>query len=209
MTTTHTRVSTDLSQRPKSDANGPTVVVTGPPWPRSGTARVIQGQIQYYRSRGYQTIFIAVPFRWNYTTEAAGWDEINDGLRELGSDRVLVAAIEPKDFTRAKFTATVRYGWRGTSLDWLLWLGQSAKLTHPSIHLLQSSHIELFHVNHVFTLGFALRLRSWLSGSRTHLPVILETHDIQSHMLYDTHELNPWKRRPDQLKPLLEAELRH
>ena len=39
-------------------------IIVGPPWPRSGTARVIQNQIRYYRERGFFTVFIAVPFLW-------------------------------------------------------------------------------------------------------------------------------------------------
>src|SRR5579863_8680508 len=102
-----------------SEETRPAVVITGPPWPRSGTGRVIQSQIQYYRARGYRTVFIAVPFQWDYTRDSPIWNELCDGLHELGADETFFAAIEPRQFAIAKLAATLRYGCRGTALDWL------------------------------------------------------------------------------------------
>lgn len=185
----------------------PTAIITGPPWPRSGTGRVMQSQIQFYRKRGYQTVFIAVPFRWNYTRKSPVWDEFRDGLNELGADHTLLAAIVPRQFTLAKFSATLRYRRRGTALDWLVAIGGSAQLTPESLRLLKSLSVSLFHVNHVFSLGFALRLKEQLVGKRSDVPVILDTHDIQSHMLHEKQEPNPWIGRPDTFERLLESEV--
>jgi hypothetical protein len=185
----------------------PTVIITGPPWPRSGTGRVMQSQIQFYRKRGYNTVFIAVPFRWNYTRNSPVWDEFRDGLNEMGADLTLLAAIEPRHFTLAKFSATLRYRRRGTALDWLVAIGRSTQLTSESLRLLKNLPVALFHVNHVFSLGFALRLKEKLTLREKDVPVILDTHDIQSQMLHEKQEPNPWTHRPDSLEPLLESEV--
>jgi glycosyltransferase involved in cell wall biosynthesis len=185
----------------------PTVVVTGPPWPRSGTGRVMQSQIQFYRERGYQTIFVAAPFRPSYGRNSPIWDDISDGLKELGADHTLLATIEPREVTLAKYAATVRYGYRGTVLDWLVAVGRLGRLTKESMRLLRGVPVVLFHVNHVFTLEFALRLKRRLLGRRSRIPIILETHDVQSHMLQEKQEPNPWFRRPDRVERLLKSEI--
>src|ERR1700687_1700447 len=90
------------------------VIIVGPPWPRSGTARVIQNQIQYYRERGFYTVFIAVPFFWYYMYVK----EMIDGMNELGADRVITATLEKKRYAAAKIRASVRHAFRGTVLGW-------------------------------------------------------------------------------------------
>lgn len=186
-----------------------TVIITGPPWPRSGTGRVMQSQIQFYRSRGYGTVFIADPFHWNFTRESKVWDEFRDGLHALGADYTLLASIEPWRFTLAKYQATLQHGRRGTALDWVVAIGRSAQLDADSMKLLRGLRVALFHVNHVFTLGFALRLRKLLLGQTNCAPMILDTHDIQSHIVHEKKERNPWTRRFDSVGSLLRSELAH
>jgi len=187
----------------------PTVIITGPPWPRSGTGRVIQSQIRYYRSRGYQTVFIAVPFRWNFFRNSPVWDEFREGLNELGADHTFLAAIEPKEFRKAKYAATLRHGLRGTALDWIIAIAASAQLTQEDTQVLRGADIRLVQANHVFTLGFALRLKQQLLGKSREVPVVLDTHDIQSHVVRDKHEVNPWNKRLDSEDRLLRSEIEH
>jgi polysaccharide biosynthesis protein PslH len=199
--------SPDISSVPSPETPA-TVIITGPPWPRSGTGRVMQSQIQFYRSRGYKTVFIADPFHWNFTRESRVWDEFRDGLDALGADYTLLASIEPWRFTLAKYRATLQHGRHGTALDWLVAIGRSAQLTAESMKLLQGSQVALFHVNHVFTLGFALRLRKQLSRMNW-VPLILDTHDIQSHIVHEKKERNPWSGKPDSVERLLRSEVTH
>jgi polysaccharide biosynthesis protein PslH len=200
--------SPDISTVPPREARA-TVIISGPPWPRSGTGRVMQSQIQFYRSRGYKTVFIADPFHWNFTRESRVWDEFRDGLNALGADYTLLASIEPWRFTLAKYRATLEYGRHGTALDWLVAIARSAQLTTEAMKLLRELHVTLFHVNHVFTLGFALRLRKQLGGQRNCTPLILDTHDVQSHIVYEKKERNPWSRRQDAVDRLLKSEIAH
>ena len=187
----------------------PAVIIVGPPWPRSGTARVIQNQIQYYRERGFFTVFIAVPFFWYYIHVAQNPKELREmteGMKELGADRLITATLEQKRYTAAKYKATIRHAFRGTALDWQVALGKAARLSDEDIDFLSRLRAVVFHVNHVYTLGFALNLRGRLFGDSFPLPIILETHDVQSHLLQQTGERNPWTRRPDRLERLLKSE---
>jgi hypothetical protein len=185
----------------------PTVVITGPPWPRGGAARVMQSQVQFYRARGYQTIFIADPLGRIFARNSPVWDEFRDGLLELGADSTLFAAIDPRRFKLAKYTATLRHRLRGTALDWRVAIAGSAQLTAAETSFLKGCRIVLFHVNHVYTLGFALRLRRELIESKNPVPIIVNTIDIQSHTFRERPEPNPWTRRPDTEEKLLESEI--
>ena len=182
-------------------------MIVGPPWPRSGAARVIQNQIDHYRARGFCTVFVAVPFHWVYTRSSPIWDEIDDGIREIGADRMFVAPIDKSRYHAAKFTASIRHPFRGTALDWMIAIGRSARLPTDLIQYLAEIPVTLLHVNHVQTLGFALRLREKLARQGVPLPIILETHDIQSHLLHERHDLNPWTHKPDQLENLIRSEI--
>jgi glycosyltransferase involved in cell wall biosynthesis len=183
-------------------AQPPAVIIVGPPWPRSGTARVIQNQIQYYRERGFFTVFIAVPFFWYYMYVK----EMINGMSELGADRVITATLEQKRYNAAKYKASVRHVFRGTALDWQVAIGKAARLSDEDIDFLSGLRAALFHVNHVYTLGFALNLRRRLFGGGSPLPIILETHDVQSHLLQNRGDRNPWTRRPDRLERLIKSE---
>jgi glycosyltransferase involved in cell wall biosynthesis len=178
------------------------VIIVGPPWPRSGTARVIQNQIQYYRERGFFTVFVAVPFFWYYMYVS----DLIDSLDELGADRVFSAKLEKKRYNAAKIKASVRHAFRGTALDWQVAIGRATRLTDEEFDFLSKLRTELLHVNHVYTLGFALDLRTRLFGSDSQLPIVLETHDVQSHLLQEKSARNPWTGRPDTLERLIKSE---
>jgi glycosyltransferase involved in cell wall biosynthesis len=189
------------------DAKPRTVLIVGPPWPRSGTARVIQNQIDFYRDRGYSTVFICVPIHCSYTEHYPEWDEIRIGIQELGADRVFFAPIDYRQFLRAKYLGWVQHAFRGTALDWIVLTAACARLPDDAFCFLRENPIALINVNHVFTLQFALRLLRRIGRSGLHVPVILDTHDIQAHLLEERHEINPWTHRGDSVKRLLNSEL--
>lgn len=195
------------SARSERSVHAPVVVIVGPPWPRSGTARVIQNQIDHYRARGFCTIFVAVPFHWVYTRSSPIWDQIDEGIREMGADKVFLAPLEERRYHAAKYTASIRHLFQGTTLDWTIAIGRSARLPVDLIQCLADVPVTLLHVNYVQTLGFALRLRKKLAGQGVRLPIILETHDIQSHLLHERHDLNPWTHKPDRLEDLIHSEI--
>jgi glycosyltransferase involved in cell wall biosynthesis len=191
---------------PNPSLEPPAVIIVGPPWPRSGTARVIQNQIQYYRERGFFTAFVGVPFLWYFIGLAQNPKELLEGINELGADRSFTATLDHKGYTTAKYKASIRHAFRGTALDWQVTVGRAARLPDEAIDFVGGLRTVLFHVNHVYTLGFALDFRSRLFGAYSRLPIILETHDIQSHLLQENGTLNPWTRRPDRLERLIRSE---
>jgi polysaccharide biosynthesis protein PslH len=204
-------MATVHSTRPEAPSKGdspqlPAVVIFGPPWPRSGTARVMENQIRYYRLHGFFTVFVSVPFFWYSMYDAENPTALIAGMSELGADRTLVANLRRKRYKAAKYKATFRHALRGTALDWIVAIGMAAQLADEEINFLRKLQAPLFHVNHVYTLGFALALRRRLYGSKFRPPILLETHDVQSQFLYQKKERNPWTRKPDSLERLMKSE---
>src|SRR5271154_5720735 len=148
----------------------PAVIIVGPPWPRSGTARVIQNQIQYYRERGFFTAFIAVPFLW-YSIGLGYPKELLEGISELGADRSFTATLDQKGYDNAKYKASIRHAFGLTALDWQVEVGRAARLSDEAIDFVGGLKSVLFHVNHVYTLGFVLDFRKRLFGAKSRLPI--------------------------------------
>ena len=184
----------------------PAVIIVGPPWPKSGTSRVIQNQVEFYRSRGFFTVFVAVAIQGNYFRDGKAWDAFKEHAHELGADRVAIAAIDRTFHTVTKVTGTVRHALHGTKLNWIFDIGKSAQLPVDAIKFVRELPVAFIHVNHVFTMGFALRMRKqWVQGGEQ-VPIIVDTHDIQSHLVKENGNRNPWTRRPDSLEKLERSE---
>jgi polysaccharide biosynthesis protein PslH len=185
----------------------PAVIIVGPPWPRSGSGAVIHNQIEFYRRRGYSTFFVAVAINSGYMpSNKALWDSIEKGVEGLGADRAVFAAFDRKKYFLTKCRASVRHRLRGTVLDWMVEIGRSAHLPDDIARYVRRLPVALIHVNHVFTMGFADRLRKQFVQDGGRVPLILETHDVQSHVLHERSEPNPWTRRPDRLERLIQSE---
>jgi glycosyltransferase involved in cell wall biosynthesis len=197
---------TPASVQPRADR--PAVLLTGPPWPRSGSARLFQNQVDYYRSRGFSTIFLFSPVHSSFVPDHPDWPRIQEGIQEIGADHMAIAPINHARFARSKYTAWVKQGFRGTALDWVVNTGRSAEPPAEILQLLASHPIALVHINHVFSLGFARQMLRRIPGA-AHIPVILETHDIQSHLLHVRKDINPWTHRYDSVDALVRSELAH
>src|SRR3954469_18486232 len=82
----------------------PVALVIGPPWLRTGTGRVIQDQIAFYRDRGFATAFVGVPVRPEHGRGNSMWVEQADAARELHADHVSFAILDlpqyPKTLSR-------------------------------------------------------------------------------------------------------------
>jgi glycosyltransferase involved in cell wall biosynthesis len=187
--------------------NSPAVIIVGPTWPRSGTARVMQNQIEYYRSRGYVVVFVCVPIHCSFTETHPEWGNIKAGMQDLCADRIYFAPIDWRRFIVTKYTAWVGHAFRGTALDWIVFTAGSAELPDDAMRVIRDLRVALIHVNHVFTLGFARRLLRQVVRSGHQVPMILETHDVQAHVLQDKGEINPWTHRHDTLDQLLRSEI--
>ena len=183
------------------------MVIVAPPWPRGGTARVIENQVEFYRSRGFTTAIVCVPYHCAFVEAHPGWEEIKTGIGELGADRTFFAAIDERRFRTAKYTAWVKQGFRGTALDWIVFTAGAVQLPREATRFLDEARVALVHANHVFTVGFAERLIGQVSRSGARVPMILETHDIQALALEDKGEINPWTHSVDSREQLIRSEL--
>lgn len=169
----------------------------------------MQNQVDYYRKRGYLTVFVCVPLHSSFTETHPDWGDIKVGIQELGADHTFFAAIDTRRFLTAKYLAWVRHQFRGTALDWIVFSAESAQLPDDAIRFLRELPVALIHVNHVFTLGFARRLLRQVVRSNHRMPMILDTHDVQSNTLEERRQINPWTHRYDTLERLLHSEIAH
>jgi len=167
----------------------------------------MHNEIEFYRSRGYATIFVCVPLHCAFVESHQEWADIKSGIEELCADRTFFAPINSRRFNVTKYTAWVKHSFRGTALDWTVFTGECGQLPDDAIRFIRERSVALVHVNHVFTLGFARRLLRQVVRSANHVPMILETHDIQSHVLRDKGEINPWTHGHDTLDQLLHSEI--
>jgi len=183
-----------------------TAIVVGPPWLRTGTGRVIEAQIAYYRSRGCRTIFIGVAVEPEHVAQDPIWRRYMVAAGDLRADCVSIAALLGKPKPRKPITR-VRHLLRGdTALDWIVEIASLSKLPEDAIAFARGKTPALIHVNHVYTLGFAQRLNMTLSPQGTRIPMIVETHDVQAYILQDRKYYNPWTKRLDSLARLIRSE---
>ena len=106
----------------------PAVVIVGAAFPRSGTASVMHNQIEFYRSRGYVTVFVCVATHCSLVESNPDWQNIRDGILELGADQTYFAPINNRRFRILKYVTWVEHASRGTALDWMAFTGRSARL---------------------------------------------------------------------------------
>lgn len=193
---------------PSAQAGRGTVILVGPPWPRSGSARVFQNQVDYYRSRGFFTLFLFVPVHSSFVPTHPDWDKIKEGIQEVGADRSVIAPINNSRFVRSKYSAWLKHGFRGTALDWVINTERSAELPEDVERHIAAAQVDLVHVNHVFTLQFARDLVKRLF-SRRRPPMLVETHDVQSHLMHGRKDINPWTHKFDSVDALVRSEVAH
>jgi len=188
-------------------AHTQSVIIVGPPWPRSAALRVIQTQVQYYRQRGFSTVFVGVPFLWDFKYLPEISARLPQGVTELDADRVFVATFDDKTYNSKRYHATNWRAFSGTALDWQVAIARACRLREEEMNFMRKLQPALFHVNHLYTLGFALCLRKQLFGPDSRPPLILETHDVQSHLTHQKGDRNPGTARPDGLQRLIKSEV--
>src|SRR5271166_2286862 len=103
-----------------------TVVIVAPPWPRSGAAWVIKNQIDFYHLRGFSTALVIVPFHRWFMRENPVWEDVQQGFKEMGSEKLFLAPLEQRRYNSAKYRTSLRHAFRGTVLDWEVAMAKSA-----------------------------------------------------------------------------------
>ena len=191
---------------PRCGSEPPVALVIGPPWLRTGTGRVIEDQIAYYRDRGFRTAFVGVPVNAAHLSDNPMWMELDEAASELRADHASFAILDRPQDPNIRLRRIRQVLFPRTALDWIVEIGHRSRPSPALLDYLRTRRIALFHVNHVFTLGFLRRLQRELGRFNRRSPLLLETHDIQSQILRERSECNPWTGSPDAIDSLLRAE---
>lgn len=184
----------------------PAVLITGLPWIRSGTGKVMQAQISYFRSLGWATIFVACPFKRTDAYSRKIWKRFDEEKVDLNADFTEIASFRRR-VSKPSIVRKLRGRWRGqNAMHWALEPGHAANLPQSLRTLVLSAELDVRFIlaNHIYTLPVAQKLRAILP---TAVPIALVTHDIQSHVLLDNSEINPFTGQSDTINVLLETEL--
>jgi glycosyltransferase involved in cell wall biosynthesis len=188
------------------EARERTVIIVAPPWLRSGSGRLMEAQIHYYRARGFRTAFIGVANHRGHIAADPVWGRFREGAADLGSDAVAIAALERRPTPRALLRRLRQLFAHHTALDWIIEVGARARLPEDLAGFGNGAPPALIHANLVYTLGFAERLARHLWSEP--VPIIVDTHDVQADICGDNSLENPWTRQIDTPERLLRRELR-
>ncbi len=182
----------------------PAVIITGLPWIRSGTGKVMQAQIEYFKSLGWSVIFVACPFKRADAYSRKIWKRFEEEKVDLNADFTGIASFRRR-VSKPNILRKLRGRWRGQNgMHWALEPGNAASLPPRILDAARKFDVRLVLANHIYTLPVARKLRASLPAAA---PIALVTHDIQSHVLLDNSEVNPFTGQVDAIDVLLDTEL--
>ena len=98
----------------------PVAVIIAPPWHRTGTGRVLEDQIAYYRDRGFKTAFVGLPVNSAHVAENPMWAELNDAVCELHADHASFAILHPREDPNTRRRRIRQSLFPRTALDWIV-----------------------------------------------------------------------------------------
>lgn len=180
------------------------VVITGLPWLRTGTGKVMEEQIKFFRSIGWQVIFVACPHSAAQTFSHPVWERFRSYSAELDADKTFISTFKRR-VNRGVITKTVARLKKHNAMDWRIGLSRKTKLTAELSQSIRQANVVLLFVNHVYTLGLAERIRHKLLSAQ--VPLCVVTHDIQSHTTFDNNVQNPFTKQFDPVSVLEETEV--
>jgi len=184
------------------------VIILGLPWLRCGTAQVFVNQLRFLREKQHRSLFVVLPFEAKHHAGHPIWQRFAAEAGQLHDALVIPAPLARR---LRPFRLFGRF-WaeaRGlTALDWNLRISAAAPLTSQIKQLLTNEPGVVILANHVYTMGFAHKLKRYFTGLQKSCKIAVVTHDVQSHIVSDSGVRNPWTRRSDNLDVLLTTELR-
>jgi hypothetical protein len=189
-----------------TDGAGAAIVV-GLPWLRSGTGKVMETQVKYLRSRGLRTVFVAVPHNTGQKRSRDIWSQFAAHCDELGADRAIIATFEHCIWKWGPIGRWYKARRGLNAMDWLMRAAEASPIPAELDQELRSGRVQTLIVNHVYAIAFGLRIKERLRQLGQFVPLVLVTHDVQSHILADNGIRNPFTRKPDSLDTLLATEI--
>jgi glycosyltransferase involved in cell wall biosynthesis len=184
-----------------------TAIVIGMPWPRGGTAKVMEMQIRYLRSRGLRTVFVAVPHNPGQKRSHDVWSGFAALTDELRADDAIIATFGHRIRKWGKFGRWCRAQMGVNAMHWSMHAAAVSPIPAELDHELLSGRVQTLIVNHVYAIEFGLRVKERLKKLGQFVPIILVTHDVQSHILIDNDSRNPFTGKFDSLDTLLATEV--
>jgi polysaccharide biosynthesis protein PslH len=182
-------------------------IVIGLPWLRSGTGQVMAGQIKYLKELGFFTVFAAVASHYDGGFDEAEWQYFRALSPELGAGEVITSGFNDLSPAQRGIEIFKALAARKNAMHWAL---APANFTQPApalLRILQDEDVQVILANHVYTLPFALRIKASLKQHGKTPPLIVCTHDVQSHILLDRNAKAPWKQAIEPEAALLQTEL--
>jgi glycosyltransferase involved in cell wall biosynthesis len=182
------------------------VIVVAPPWPRSGSGNIFAAQVAAHARRGARVLLLLAPTHRGYARHKTEfWRDAVVSMRYPGVDTVAYPRTG-----RGRIRAYVN--WLRAGCDDTLAIsaryGASGRLPADLRPFLASVQVGLVHVNHVFCMPLALRVARLVHRIQGRRPrILLDTHDIQSDVIFARRESNPLARRLDSHAELLRTEL--
>src|SRR5687768_7892106 len=107
----------------RSVSEPPVALVIAPPWLRTGTGRVVEDQIAYYRDRGFRTVFVGVPVNAAHVPENRMWAELGDAACELRADHASFAILDRPEDPNTRRRRIRQSLFPRTALDWIVEIG--------------------------------------------------------------------------------------
>ena len=184
-----------------------TAIVVGLPWLRSGTARVMQMQLSHLRSFGYRTVFAAVPSSYSGGFDRDTWREFHRISSELGADETVASGFKELGLLREIIEAARAWKKGHNAMHWALAPAHFAEPTPRLKTILAVENVHLILANHVYTMPFTVKLQHALAQQGKKVPLLVVTHDVQSHILLDKKSTAPWSFGMQSEEELLSTEI--
>jgi polysaccharide biosynthesis protein PslH len=184
----------------------PHAIVIGLPWARGGTGQVMARQLAFLKQLGFSTTFAAIASHYEGGFDEAQWQRFTELAPELGADNVIISRFADLGAARRVWEAGKALTKGQNAMHWAL---APAHFTQPSLELLDTlarEDIPLLLANHVYTLPFAIRLKSILESLGKRVPLLAVTHDVQAHILLDRDAKAPWRRETERESVLIATE---
>jgi glycosyltransferase involved in cell wall biosynthesis len=182
------------------------VIVVAPPWPRSGSGNIFAAQVAAHARRGARVLLLLAPTHRGYARHKTEfWRDTVASMHYPGVDTVAYPRTG-----RGRIRAYVN--WLRAGCDDTLAItarfAASGRLPDDLRPFLASVQVGLIHVNHAFCMPLALRVARLVHRIQGRRPrIVLDTHDIQSDVIFARRENNPLARRLDSHAELLRTEL--
>lgn len=184
----------------------PTALVVGLPWLRTGTGKVFEAQMEFFRSIGWNALFVAVPYLPQQTRDDDVWRTFSSCANDLPYFPYVIQTVSHR-VHKAKSFGGLRFRKQDkTALDFNYQISNSIPIDAELHNFVRDNNIAIIIGNHVYTTPFCLKLKQLSKQYGNDVQLATVTHDVQAHIMIDNKIRNPWTKRQDNFEHLLSRE---